>query len=260
MVAGERRAPFSRFRECIENGKLAESPLTDQTFSHFFPSYVPESFFSKRKFTERVCIFNSKPTKTPILKIRIPEFLTPRRKYEVNETMWLVKFGRPKIKLILRVGKPVALRLANEGVGFGFLVSRWGKRGANALSASGHKMVLFVQWRRMPKVWEVSFVNKMELAESKGIAFPEVLQSYLPSIMGEAPADVFLKWIGKRARQQPKPFAKAASKMFGESAKPIITGLENLADLDGMLRSRMPVDPPYNSLVGAIRAADDEYD
>jgi hypothetical protein len=119
-------------------------------------------------------------------------------------------------------------------------------------------MILFVQWGRMPKVWEVTFVDKMKHAESKGIPFQEVLHSYLPSIMGEAPADVLLRWIGRRTRQQPKSFAKVVSKMFGKSAEPIITGLENLIDLDGMLRSRTPVDPPYKSLVEAIRAADGE--
>ena len=188
----------------------------------------------------------------------MPEFLMPRRKYEVNESMWLVKFGRPKIRLMIRVGIPLGLCLASGGQRAGLLAIRWARIGASDLASQGRKVVLFVQWRRMPKDWEVSFVNKMKLMESKGIQFPEVLHTFLPSIMGEAPADVLLKWVGRRTRQQPKPFTNAVAKMFGKSARPIISGLENLADPDKMLQNHLPVEPPYQSLVEAIRAADGE--
>jgi hypothetical protein len=191
-----------------------------------------------------------------MMKIRLREFLTPRRRYELNESMWLVKYGRPKIGRILHFSVPVVLRVAKGGVESGILILKCGIIVASAFSLTGHKVVLFVQWRGMPKSWEVSFVDKMKLVESKGIPFPEVLRAYLPTIMGEAPADVLLKWVGRRTRQQPKPFAKAVSKMFGKSAKRIITGLENLADPDKMLESHLPVEAPYQSLVDAISAAD----
>lgn len=194
------------------------------------------------------------------MRVRLPEFLVPRRKYEVNESMWLVKFGRPKVRLMMRVGIPLGLRIAYGGQRAGSLAIQWAMMGAAGLASQGHKIVLFSQWRRMPKDWEVSFVNKMKFIESKGIAFPEVIHTYLPSIMGEAPAEVLLKWVGRKTRQQPRPFVKAVSKMFGKSAKPIIAGLENLADPDRMLQSRVPIDPPYKSLVEAIRAADGESD
>jgi hypothetical protein len=157
------------------------------------------------------------------MKARKPRFLTPRRKYQVDESMWLVKFGRPKVEMLMR---------------------------------QGQKVVLFVQWRRMPKSWELSFVTKMKIIEAEGITFREVLKTHLPTLFGEAPTEVLLRWIGKRARTQPKRFVKTVADMFGNSAKAIITGLESLADPDEMLEAHKPEEPPFQSLIEAIQQAD----
>ena len=192
------------------------------------------------------------------LKIRIPRFMTLRRRYEVNESMWLVKFGRPKVDWLVQVGRPFAIHLVKEGQRAAFLAIGWGRAGISDVKARGRMILIFFQWRRRPKDWELSFVRKMKLMEALGIQFPDVLHTYLPSVMGEAPADVLLRWVGKKTRLQPKRFTNAAAKMFGTSSKPIITGLEKLADPEKMYHTLLPVEPPYQSLVDAIRAADDE--
>jgi hypothetical protein len=46
--------------------------------------------------------------------------------------------------------------------------------------------------------------------------------------------------------------------MFGKSSRSIIIGVERIADPVQMLEARRPVEPPYQSLVDAIRAADGE--
>ncbi len=192
------------------------------------------------------------------LKIHIPGFLTLRRRYEVNESLWLVKFGRPKVEWLVRDGRPFVFRLAIEGQRAAHLAVKWGHAGVSGLGARGSMVVIFLQWRRMPRDWEISFVRKMKSMEALGIKFPEVLHTYLPSVMGDAPADVLLRWVGKKSRLQPKTFANATAKMFGTSSKPIITGLEKLADPEVMYQTHLPLEPAYQSLVDAIRAADEE--
>jgi len=175
------------------------------------------------------------------LKVKKPRLLTTRRKYEVDESKWLVKFGRARWKEI----NPLAGRF----VSFVFATGR-------GLFHQGQKAVWFVQWGRVPKAWELSFVFKMKSMEARGITFQEVLKTNLPSLFGEDTAEVFLRWVGKKARTQPKRFAKTATAMFGNSAKQIITSLERLADPDKMLETKKEVDPPFQSLIEAIQRAD----
>jgi hypothetical protein len=153
------------------------------------------------------------------MKVRKPRFLTPRRRYEVNESMQLVQFGRAKLSATLR-----------------FL----------------EKVVLFIEWGRVPRQWEVSFVAKMKSMEAKGISFPDVLRTYLPTVYGDAPSEVLFNWVGRKARHQPKAFVQAVSKMFGPSAKSIVGKLENVADPEAMLEARRPAELPFQSLVDAI--------
>jgi hypothetical protein len=213
-----------------------------------------------------------------VMKARLPRFLVLRRRYEVDRSHWLVKYGPQMaglpfvtagttILLIVREGEKGVVLLTNGGRKALPSLGASGQKGAihltngggrvlSGLTVPGRKVVLFVQWRRMPKEWEVSFVRKMKSMEAQGIRFPEVLKLYLPSIIGEAPSEVLLRWVGRQTRLQPKRFANAARKMFGKSSKSIITGLENLADPEKIMADRMPVEPPYQSLVDAIKAAD----
>ena len=214
------------------------------------------------------------------MKVRLPRFLAPRRRYEVDRSHWLVKSGPTMVGLpfvavgtailiILREGEKGAVLLTrggrriSPGITFsgrkgGDLLTSGGGKVLSGLAAPGRKVVLFVQWRRMPKEWEVSFVKKMKWMEAQGIRFPDVLKLYLPSIIGEAPSEVLLRWVGRQTRVQPKRFVNAVREMFGKSSKSIITGLERLSDPEKILADRVPVDPPYQSLVDAIKAADGE--
>jgi hypothetical protein len=154
------------------------------------------------------------------MKIRLPGFLTPRRKYEVDESQQIVIFGRAK------------LRQAQAFMGQVFLI---------------------IQWRRRPKPWELSFVVKMKSIESRGISFSEVLRKCLPNLFGEAPSQVLYSWVGKKARTQPKHFAKEASKMFGGSAKSVLSSLEKTADADKLLNDKRPVEHPMQALFDSVR-------
>jgi hypothetical protein len=108
----------------------------------------------------------------------------------------------------------------------------------------------------MPKEWELSFVSKTKSLESMGIPFPEVLRTYLPSVLGEVPSDVLVRWVGRKARSQPKRFVKVVDKMFGPSGKRIITGLEGRLDPEKMLEVEKDPNEPFQSLIEAIQQAD----
>ena len=118
------------------------------------------------------------------------------------------------------------------------------------------KTILFFQWRRMPKAWELTFVSKMKEAEAQGIPFPEVLQTNLPTLLGEAPSEVLLRWVGKKARSQPKSFAKAVAKMFGPSGRRVITGLEEKFNPQDMLQTHEEGEEPFQVLIDAIEKSD----
>ena len=206
------------------------------------------------------CLTRS-PTKGQRLKLRLPRFLTPRRKYEVDESLWLVKFGRPKVETLLRwsrkaiavgrsLSKTVAPRLRQMSV--------YGSSIKVSLAHQVRKPILFVQWGRMPKEWELSFVSAMKSTESQGIPFSEVLRTDLPLVLGEAPAEVLLRWVGRRARREPKHFAKAVAEMFGRSGKPIIVRLENTLDPEKMLEAHREPENPFQSVIDAIQRADAE--
>ena len=205
------------------------------------------------------------------MKARKPGFLNLKRKYEVDESSWLVQHGRPMLKITFRVGLPILKMMIIGGV----VVLRFGFQGirpifrqapkvsvalrsaGRAFAHKGQMLVWFFQWRRFPKAWEISFVAKMMSMEARGIPFQQILKSNLPLLFGDAPSEVLLRWMGRRNRTQPKRFAKAAAKMFGKSAKQIITGLENLADPDKMLEVHQEAEPPFQSLIEAIQRADE---
>ena len=183
------------------------------------------------------------------MKLRLPKFLIPRRKYEVDDSMQLVKFGRarvlPYVNWTRRRLAPAEKVLIIHG--------------RHALVETGvqlRKAILLFQWGRIPKPWELSFVSKMKEAESQGIPFPEVLQTNLPLILGEAPSEVLLRWVGRKARSQPKHFAKVIAKMFGPSGKRVIMGLEDRFNPNEMLRDPEEPEAPFQALIDSIESAD----
>jgi len=138
-------------------------------------------------------MLNSFSKKTVALKTRLPKFLVPRRKYEVDESMLIVKIGRARLlPAVNSVRRPLA-PAERELVAFGHHVSA-------AVGVELRRIVLLIQWGRIPKPWELSFVSKMKEAESQGIPFPEVLQTDLPKVLGEGPSEVLLRWVGRKAR------------------------------------------------------------
>ncbi len=122
------------------------------------------------------------------------------------------------------------------------------------------KMILIIQWRRMPKNWELSFVNRMKDLEARGVPFHEFLRDNLPFLFGEAPSEIFRAWIGKKSRIYPDQFARTVAKMFGSSAKSIITGLEELADPDRLTEIHKTEEPPYQSLIEAIARSEGQVE
>ena len=193
------------------------------------------------------------------MRVKLPKFLTPRRKYEVNESMRLVQFGRPKVEVLIRFGRkslPVLQRTEKE---LSIQVRKLGPVAHSTrvvLTREGRIPILYLQWHRMPKDWELSFVAKMKSAEARGIPFTEVLQTDLPLILGQVPSDVLLRWVGKRARSQPKRFANTINEMFGKSGKKIIVGIQDALDPDKMLEVQEPTEEKFQSLIDAIQQAD----
>jgi len=96
----------------------------------------------------------------------------------------------------------------------------------------------------------------MKWAESRGIPFTEVLQTNLPLVLGQVPSDVLLRWVGRRARSQPKRFVNTINEMFGKSGKKVIVGLQNALDPDKMLEAAEPPAENFQSLIDAIQQAD----
>jgi hypothetical protein len=177
------------------------------------------------------------------MKVRLPKFLTPKRRYTVDESMGLVKFGRSQGRKLM----PFMLRLGTQSRAAG----KW-------LGSKGQRSILVLQWGGFPQQWELSFVSKMKSLEGQGARLPEVLMSNLPQVIGEAPSEILLRQIGRKARSQPKAFAKTINHMFGNSGKKIIVGL-NSVDLDAWLEARNRVEePPWKSAVEAIQQADEK--
>jgi len=184
-----------------------------------------------------------------LLKVHLPKFLVPRRKYQVDESMLLVKIGRTRLLPTARVAQKVSSASGRKLVMFG--------RGTSvSLNRQFNETVLFLQWGRRPKPWELTFVMKMKWAESQGIPFTEVLQTNLPLVIGDAPSDVLLRWVGRKARRQPKHFVKTVEKMFGPSGKRIIAGLEYRLSPEEMLEAHEEPEEPFQALIDAIEKAD----
>jgi hypothetical protein len=184
---------------------------------------------------------NSGEPENGLMKVRLPKFLTPRRKYVVDESTWLVKFGRSHGRKLM----PYMWRLGTYSHAAGHWLGSKGQRAASVL-----------QWGGFPQEWELSFVSRMKTLEGQGVNLQEVLKSNLPQVIGEAPSEILLRQIGHKARSQPKAFAKTVNHMFGNSGKKIIVGL-NSVNWDAWLEARNRVEEaPWKSVVDAIQQAD----
>jgi hypothetical protein len=112
------------------------------------------------------------------LELRLPSFLRPRRKYEVNESHRIVVFARRKLK----------------------------------------QVKIFLEWRGFPNSNELSFVSRMNELETQGFTFAEVIRATAPKVLGEGPSQILLRWVGKKARLKPRLFVKALRKEFAQES------------------------------------------
>jgi hypothetical protein len=199
------------------------------------------------------------------LRARVPGFLLPRRRYEINEQMWVVKFAGPKIKT-LKEFEWVALTVVWHVAGaWAQLFSSElrqlepaGQSMGRAISRGGSNVVLFLQWRRIPKDWELSFVFKIRESESKGVPFQQIVMATLPGVMGETPSFVLLRWVGKNGAKGPRQFVKTVEKMFGKSAKSIIIGLNGSMDPNTMLQVPEEPEEKFRAVIDEIHRVDAE--
>lgn len=154
---------------------------------------------------------------------RVP-FPRLKRKYEVDESYWLVKGWRSFWRRV-----PPLLR----------------------------RVVLTFKWRRIPKTWEISFIDRMRELEKAGLAFDEVLRSTLPQLFGDDGSHVLRTWVGKKGRSDPETFTRTTSRMFGASARNVLGGIDSFTDEESLLKGKAPEEPPYKSLLEAIQRADE---
>jgi len=152
-----------------------------------------------------------------------PKVLTMRRKYEADESYWLVR--------------------------------RW-RSGGYHLQLSLHKVTLFLTWGRIPKAWELSFLARMSELEGEGLAFNDVLLSTLPKFLGVDTSEVLRSWVGGKARGKPDQFVRTIHWMFGASARSVLDNIASLADAQDILESSAPRIAAYQSLVEAIKELD----
>jgi hypothetical protein len=152
-----------------------------------------------------------------------PPLLKLRRKYEVDDSYWLVRGSR--------------------STSFRFLFAL-------------HRAALTLKWGRIPRTWELSFIDRMKGLEEVGLTFDEVLCSTLPQLFGEDTSEILRAWIGRKARCNPERFARTISEMFGASARSVLGSVDKLTDEVSLLMKKAPREPPYQSLLEAIRRSE----
>ncbi len=139
--------------------------------------------------------------------------------------------------------------------------SYWLVRRTRSFARRAHftlrRVALTFKWGRIPKVWELSFIDRMRNLEKEGLPFNEVLRSTLPKFFGVDPSYVLRTWIGRKARCNPERFTRSISEMFGASARNVLISLNRHVDEASMLERKTPKDPPYQSLLIAIRKIDE---
>lgn len=117
------------------------------------------------------------------------------------------------------------------------------------------RAALFFKWGRIPKTWEMSFLDRMKELRKVGLTFDEVLRSTLPQFFGEDPSRILRFCIGRKARSNPERFARSVSEMFGSSARSVLGSIEMLVDEKSLLEAKVPKEPPIQSLLVAMQRA-----
>ena len=145
-----------------------------------------------------------------------------KRKYEVDESYWLVRRARSFSRRALFTLRRAALTF---------------------------------KWGRIPKTWELSFIDRMRELEKTGLTFDEVLRSTLPKLFGVDPSHVLRTWVGRKARCNPERFARSVSGMFGASARSVLGSLDMLVDEKSLFEAKVPKEPPVQSLLVAMQKA-----
>jgi len=152
-----------------------------------------------------------------------PPFLKLKRKYEVDESYWLV-------------------RRSHSFPRRAFFTLR--------------RTALTFKWGRIPRAWELSFIDRMREREKIGLTLDVILQSTLPQMFGEDTSEVLRTWVGRRARCNPERFTRSISKMFGASARSVLGSIDKLVDEARLLEAKAPREPPIQSLLDAIQRID----
>ncbi len=213
------------------------------------------------------------------LRSKLPRL---RRKYEVDESSWLVikgravqkwigskglqdaQGGRSSVWILLKHAYSLAHSLAVNlfrWAGMGtratqrWMKSHWPQFAAGARFNLRRTRLTF-RWRRVPKVWEMAFIDRMRAAEKRGVPFTEVLRNTLPSIMGIDGTRVLGYWTGKKSMLDPETFVRETAKLFGRSSKHVVMGVFDGLDEGKILVDNSPEEPKYQSLLDAINRAD----
>jgi hypothetical protein len=219
---------------------------------------------------------------SPLPKLR--SLLPKMKKYGVDASRWLVIKGRALLKWLDTDGRAYVHSFGSHGwalikrasartyslvrhalmwaeseakVTRRWLGVHWPVFAARArfnLRRTG----LTIKWRRVPKLWEMAFIDRMKVAESMGISLPEVLRNTLPRTMGIEGTRVLGYWTGKKSMLDPETFVREMAKLFGKSSKQVVMGVFDGLDEGKILADRSPEEPKYQSLVDAINRADEQ--
>ena len=211
-------------------------------------------------------------------------FPKPRRKYEVDESSWLVIKTRatlkwldmeegaelhgasPRVKYLLRWAyihaRSLGVRFLSWAVseakgGWRWLGVHWPTFAARTRFGL-RRVGLAFKWRRIPKVWEMAFIDRMTAAQKMGIPFVQVLGDTLPKTMGIDGTRILGYWTGKKSMLEPEVFVRETAKLFGKSSKQVVMGVFEGLDEGKLLVDLTPEEPKYQSVVDAIRRADEQ--
>ena len=117
---------------------------------------------------------------------------------------------------------------------------------------------LAFRWGRIPKPWEMAFIDRMRAAQNRGVPFQEVLRETLPRMMGVDGTRILGYWAGRRAMIDPETFVRETAKLFGKSSEQVVTQVFDGLDEGKILADSIPEEPKYQSLVDAISRADEQ--
>ena len=211
-------------------------------------------------------------------------FPNPRRKYEVDESSWLVIKARSTLRWS---GLDGSSELHGVKAHAWFFL-RWAYSHARSLGArslswsvrEGHeagtwlgthwpifaaratfnlrRFSLTFKWGRVPKVWEMAFIERMTAAGKMGIPFVQILGDTLPKTMGIDGTRILGYWTGKKSMLDPEVFVRETAKLFGKSSKQVVMGVFDGLDEGKLLVDLTPEEPKYQSVVEAIKRADEQ--